>query len=204
MSNWNPILQPPAPTQINQFPDVPLPVQVSQTNLKDQKKVINMGAGMIYTKEFKDQVLTITCQWKKIVSATVTPETPFSQTVSVTTGTSTTDTTTQSFSESLGVGGKLASISASMTETFSHSITLSKSKTVSRDFQIKSTAGSVSAIWWQKVYTYTINGTIIRSIFGSKGVSEPFTTKMEASESTFVSTQYPIDSGMELKGFEEF
>lgn len=166
MSNWKTV-PPPVPTGINNFPSSPPAVQVSQVNLPDQ----TLGSpfeGGIFTdivNKLTNQVLTVTGKWEKVVSCSASPATPFNQTDSVTTGTSTTDTTTKSFSASLGVAGSLLSISESMTESFSHTVTVSESKTISQEFQVTPKEGEISAIWWQMVYTFTITGTSTR-VFG--------------------------------------
>jgi hypothetical protein len=204
MSNWKPVPPPPAPTGINQFPATPPTVQVSQTSLPDQKEgIVKLFIGEIYN-DLTGQILTVTGHWQKVVSFTASPTTPFSQTDSVTTGTSTTDTTTNSFSASLGVAGSLGSISASMTHTFSHSVTLSESKTISQEFQVIPKTGEVSAIWWQLVHTYTITGTSAAVVAGERGPSQAFTKQLVSTAKTFVSSTYPASPGLTTQGFESF
>lgn len=207
MSNWKPVPAPPAPTGINQFPATPTTVQVFQTSLPDQKEVLQKTTafGELYN-DLTGQILTVTGHWQKVVSCTASPTTPFSQTDSVTTGTSTTDTTTNSFSTSLGVAGSLGSISASLTHTISHSITLSESKTISQEFLVTPKTGEVSAIWWLLVHTYTITGTstAIWTANGHRWPSQAFTKKLVSTAKTFVSTTYPASPGLTIQGFESF
>jgi hypothetical protein len=206
MSTWNPVPPPPAPTGINNFPSTPPVVKVSQVNLPDQTVDLHPGLefGPKLVNKLTNQVLTVTGKWEKVVSCTASPETPFNQTDSVTTGTSTTNTTTKSFSDSLGVAESFLSISASMTESFSHSVTVSESKTISQEFQVTPKEGEISAIWWQMVYTYTITGTST-IVFGSQAFpSKSFTKELVNSAKTFVSTIYPASTVITTKGFEEF
>ncbi len=199
---WNKIPAPPAPTGINQFPAAPPIIQVAQTKLPDQKK--QLTDIIIIEQVHCDQILTVTAQWKKVLSCTASPSTPFNQTDSVTTGTSTTDTITKSFSASLGVAASLGSIGASMSETFSHSITMSKSKTISQQFSVTPTKEEISAIWWQLVYTYTIKGKVKLLMEGKASDETPFTTTISNADETFISTVYPNSANLKTSGFEKF
>ncbi len=211
MSNltWNDIPAPPAPTGINQFPPDPSIVQVAQTNLPLQSIKIpdpkeSGTEDYIMENILYDQVLTVTAQWKKVVAATASPSTPFHQTNSVTTGTSTTETITKSFSASLGVKASLVSIGASMSQTFSQSITMSESQTISQEFSVTPKEGEISAIWWQLVYTFTITGKSKTLMGGKEIFKNSFTNTMTNADETFVSTFFPSQAKVETSGFEKF
>lgn len=167
MSNtptWSNIPNPPAPTAVNQFPSFPYPgtphICLENASIPDQKFLIEYASGKewVYGK-FTDLQVTVTAQWVLIVEATATPATPFKHSESYTTGTSATNTDTNTFAVTLGVQNKYVNISATMTEQTSHSVTFTESKTITNTFSLDAPkSGSVSACFMQPQYTYHIVG----------------------------------------------
>ena len=155
------------------------------------------------------QTLIIGARWCKVVSCTASPSTPFSQQDSITTGTSSTKTNTESFSASLGVKADFGSIGASLSRTTSTSITFSEEEEITQTFNVEPKDGQATVIWWQLERKYIIRGisqTIIKSSKNKDhaGPVKAFTTELVKRDKTFVATQYPVQSEMDTKGFEKF
>ncbi len=188
---WTEVPPPPAPTAINDFPATPPRIQVARLELPN--KVITQGPLDLKISRLS-QVLTVYGQWTKLVSGTATVDSPFSQSESYTTGTVTTDSTTKSFSVSLGVSGSLGSIGGSLSESFTHTVSLSESKTVTSTFNISPKSGSVSLIWWQLVHTFEIDFAELFEFGGKKLELQPGHVRLVNRAQEYISTQFPAVS----------
>jgi hypothetical protein len=190
MATWNEPPPPPAPTGINVFPANPEAVVCWKGNIPDQ--IINVD---FFKFGYVDQVLTITGRYIPAVSATVSPDAPFEQQISVTTGVSTTDTDTKQFGASLGVAGSIGSIGLSISETIQHSTTWSQSTTVTNTFKLQSTKGMISGVWWQLVYDYTIDGTLAVWTNGRRdNQGHSFRSQIKKYGDRFIEAQFPAES----------
>ncbi len=202
IANWNDIPPPPSPHGINQFPGISRPFELSSKSIPDQTKIISP---LILEKLIhKNQEIKVFAQWEKVVSCTASPATPFSQSVSITTGTAITDTQTKQYAASMGVSGDMGSISASITETFSHSVTFSTSTTVSDNFSVAPKSGQISVVWWQLTHIFVLTGTEEITLEGKILKSGHYKSIVRNHLKTFVSTSFPKDAGVETKGLEDF
>jgi hypothetical protein len=175
--SWTSVPVPPAPTGINEWPTSPPAVTCWEGALPDE------GNNTITS-----QTLTVTGIYQSVLQATASPSFSINKTITYEKGASFTQETETEFGLSLGIqAADFATIGANLTQTTSYSTTLYASTTTSYDFILQSTSESVSVCVWQLVYTYTINGTINISGFGSS----PFTYVMVDATDTFSSTQYP-------------
>ena len=189
---WPNIPSPPSPTGINQFPNAPSSVVVYNQSIPNQDAIL----------KYTNLNLKIEAQWKLVVSATATPATPFSQSVSVTTGSSSTKTNTQEFSGSFGLISDFFSIGAKVSDTISESVTISVSDTVSEDFGISPKNETVTACWWQLYIKYTITGEY--SIPGIPGTFKPtvFNAVLDNGCPTYISTTYPANPNEIITGLK--
>jgi hypothetical protein len=160
VSTWTDVPNPPSPTGINQFPVNPPPFVCWKGPLPDIKPDLPKWAQdntIIYW--YTDQELTVTGQYVPIVEVTASPSSPYSKELSITTGVSTTIETTKEFSASLGVSNDLLSVGVSINKTVSYSTTWSSETSVTDTFNLAPTETTVSAVWWQLVYYYSVVGT---------------------------------------------
>ncbi len=196
---WTEVPPPPAPTAINDFPATPPRIQVARLELPNEM-VSKEPLGLTISR--LSQVLTVYGQWTKLVSGTATVDSPFSQSESYTTGTVTTDSTTKSFSVSLGVSGSLGSIGGSLSESFTHTVSLSESKTVTSTFNISPKSGSVSLIWWQLVHTFEIDFAELVEFGDKKLELQPGHVRLVNRAQEYISTQFPAvsDAQVEVTG----
>lgn len=200
--NWDNIPSPPNPTGINVFPAEPGSVELSSKDIPDHTFI----KSPILQLRYKNQKIVAIAHWKKIVSCTADPITPFSHTASVTTGTSLTDSASGQFSVSMTVSNDIGSISSSLSETFTRSITFSKSSTTSNTFSVTPKDGQVSVIWWQLVHSYILEGTEEIKFKNKVALSREFKHTIKNYADVFVSTSFPGNASSRLttKGFENF
>jgi hypothetical protein len=200
--DWDTSPQPPNPTGINVFPDEPGPIELSSKDIPDHTLITSP----ILKLRYKNQKIIAIADWKKIVSCTADPITPFSHTASVTTGTSLTDSASVQFSVSMTASNDIGSISAGLSETFTRSITFSKSSTTSNTFSVTPKDGQVSVIWWQLVHSYILVGTEEIMFKNEVALSKEFKHTIENYADVFVSTSFPGNANNRLttKGFENF
>lgn len=153
MSTWTAITPPPKPTALNIFPDAPAKQQVLSVSLPDQ---ITLNHGL-----FASLTLTVQAQWQKILEGTSQPASAFQQSQSVTMGTSVSDSDTSKFSAGLGCKDDLFSVSASLSTSVEKKVSFSTSVTEEITFNISNSSVPVSAVWWQLVYYYELNGEVL-------------------------------------------
>jgi len=104
--------------------------------------------------------------WSQLDSCALQPGTSFSRTNSITTGVSTTDS--QSLSYQLGVG--LDGLSASLSETFEHSVTVSSETTTTKAWNIDPPTKPLQFVLWQlmeEIVALTPSGQIVTWPSGS-------------------------------------
>lgn len=177
---WPNIALPPSPSGINQFPDNPLPVEVFNRSIPDKFEKV----------KFENLNLKIEAQWEPVFSATAGPETPFSESVTVKTGASSTQKNTQQFSGSLGVTD-FVNIGAALTETIGESVTISVSESISKKWGLYPKKISKTECMWQLCIKYTITGDWTLDVPFMPPVKESFTAILENRESKYVPTTYP-------------
>ncbi|WP_299677277.1 hypothetical protein [uncultured Dokdonia sp.] len=202
-TNWNKIPPPPRPNGINQFPGISEPFELSLKSIPDQTENDPKYLDLMQITR-KNQEIRVLAQWQKVVSCSASPATPFSQLVSVTNGTAITNSQTQQYSASMGVSGDMGSISASITETFSHSVTFSTATTVSDTFSVTPKSGEVSIVWWQLVHIFILTGTEELTMKGQVIKSGHYKSIVSNHLKTFVATSFPKNAEVETKGLEDF
>ncbi|WP_417449161.1 hypothetical protein [Kordiimonas sp.] len=182
MSNWTPLTPPPAPSGISIFPDTPEKQTLCSYGLLDK---LSFTYGFLV-----GLTVTVNAQWLKIVEGTSQPSSPFSQSVSVTRGTSTTNTDTHKFSASLGVADSLFSVGASISESISNTVTFSESVTDSITFTISNDTAPVSAVWWQLQYSFDLSGGIAGNWPKSWAPTAPFTSTISVLHREYASSEW--------------
>ncbi len=193
--SWIDIPLPPAPAGLQDFPLNPEAHIVATKPLPDREVFLTFKImGIEYNLKLftrVNQSISVIGYYTKIVQAIVTPEMPFRQTMTVTKGTS----RTESFSAALEVsmGGTIKGIlnlGAKVSTTFGKSITFSEAVTESHQFELSSKSGSLNGIWWQAVYEYHLNGYEVWEEESGQQ-SRPFSEVLYDSAPIFVARQYP-------------
>ena len=206
---WVDLPDPPAPTGINQFPVAPEAKVVGKQTLPNKKIEFRESDGLKLGEiELYDQVISITGKWNRIVCVTATPDTPFEDSIVVTTGTSNTESFETSLSISAGVDILgMASLETTLSTTFGQSFTFFYEKAEGQVFKVTPTTQKISACWWQGIFDFTLS----RKARISYSVGEIFDLVFEAylnyfnipqtfknQDKIFVSTQYPPYEGSSL------
>ncbi|HEY9803680.1 MAG TPA: hypothetical protein V6D25_25280 [Leptolyngbyaceae cyanobacterium] len=209
--SWTNIPGPPPPTGINQFPLPPQPQLVSRQPLEDRVLVENRYQGqIIYQEVLENQCLAVIGTYHNFLNATATPNTPFSREISVAIGASQTSSFEVSFGLSLGISiGSIADLSASLTTTLGHSITLHTETKITDTFSITPAQNTdVSVSWWQATYAYRLEAQRVIRSFGDIIGREPFSDTFQDNANTFIATQYPAattsDSPLFIAKFGDF
>ncbi|MEM0988679.1 MAG: hypothetical protein AAGK00_07340 [Pseudomonadota bacterium] len=167
LPKWIDLPSPPAPTKINEFPAQPEQSVVgSQMIAKclppDAGKRSADTASEISAKPWFYFVvhsrLDVHGVYSAVVQGTATVDAPFSQAVSVTTGSSETTSFSEGWKVTVEADAEVAKISEELSATFDHSQTISRSETITDTFEITPTSQTpeVTAVWWQAAYTYTL------------------------------------------------
>jgi len=205
---WIKLPLPPAPKGDYDFPVSPTYQIVGREQLPDitfPSKV--RGMEIVHS----NRTLTIEGRWERIVEGIATPNAPFKQTQSTTTGSSKTTSYELGYSITASVNILFASVESTISANFGQSFTFSEEKTVSQEFTFQSPKGIVTLCWWQGDFncTYRYNATL-----KSNDVSPPYsssemaelvsviagvgqfhgkqqTEKFSNRGKTFMSTQYP-------------
>lgn len=147
-----PILPPPSPTNIDKFPSEPAPQKLTSTTLP---VTLSFTYGVLV-----DLSIVMNARWVKLLEGTSQPIAPFCLSVSYTKGTETSTTDTHKFSASLGVADNILSVGASLSETFSKTISFTESETIETKFYIQNDTTPVSAVWWQLQLEFLLSGGI--------------------------------------------
>lgn len=155
-SPYYPLSFPPSPTGLNHFPDDP----ASYTHtwpLENKTGQPNSSEGWYGTVNMAGQALTnrsltMTSAWEKIFSQTIHPDEKGTHTVTVSSGTTITDTN----GTTIGAGVEYKGISAEFSHTTSHSVEFSKSRSTTEAIEVSTTSGPVTVIRWQQVNTWML------------------------------------------------
>jgi hypothetical protein len=182
MSNWTAIKAPPAPSGVSIFPAPPARQALYSYDPPDR---VSWTFGFMV-----DLTVTVYAQWVKLVEGTSQPSSPFSQSVSVTRGTSTSQTDTRKFSSGLGVADDLLSISASISESVSTTVSFSESVTDTVTFNIAAAKAAVSAVWWQLQYSFELTGGIAGNWPKSKAPTSTFSSTITLLHREYASSEW--------------
>jgi hypothetical protein len=138
--------------------------------------------------------IRVTAQWLKLFAVCCGPNTPFSKSITVTSGTTSSETSTASFATSLGVSSKLGSISAKLSEITSQTIKFTKSTTIETDFSVTPATEQTTVVWWQPIYTYHLQGVEIYHPNGNSPKVVPINSTIVHYHEEYVSIQFPKSS----------
>lgn len=144
-----------------------------------------------------DPVVNVTAVWKKIFAVSCSPNTPFSKSFSVTSGTSSSQTTTDTFSVCLGVKSKLLDIGAKLSSITSQTISFKESVTEKKAFKVTPTAGQSSVIWWQPVYNFHLTGHEFWTSGGFVKSAKLIDSVITHYEKEFICRTYPKGTEVE-------
>lgn len=202
---WVKLPDPPSPIGINHFPASPVARIVGAETLPDV--TLDSVYGVVQEVHY-NRYISIDGKWDLIVQGTATSNTPFQQTVSVTTGTSTTASFELSYSVTASASILFATLETSWSATFGMGFSWSEEKTISQQLGITSNQGAVSVCWWQGVYdsTYSYNvryvpkpgvsnnfvGIGIAQVLNAQEGGARKTVKFKNKGNTFIPTQYPV------------
>ncbi|WP_417449160.1 hypothetical protein [Kordiimonas sp.] len=186
---------PPGISALYDFPDTPLITQVAYIPIPPQTTTPPYMTGM---------QITVTAQWLKLLAVSCSPSTPFSKSITVTKGTSSSTTTTESFSASLGVAGKLGSISAKLSDMTSQTITFTKSETIETTFAVNPKKHQTAVVWWQPVYTYHLRGVQIYHPGSSFPKTVPINATIVHYHQEYVGVQFPETSSVSSSKIASF
>lgn len=155
-SPYWPLNMPPWPTGLDIIPPDPLPfnhtwelpnVTGKPGTHESWSGTVNF-AGMAITK----RSLTLNSVWERVFSQTIWPHETGTHAVTISSGTTVTDTKGQT----VAAGAEFKGISAEFSQTTTHSVSFSKSKSVTDTIAITGSTEPVTIIKWQQVNTWTL------------------------------------------------
>jgi len=147
---------PPAPTSIDEQASAPAAVTFGTWALPDWTLPIPMP-GVSYV--FVNNTVTVSAQWKPVVSVSVSESTSYSHSVSVTTGTEVTNSESVTVDASAGFD-YVVSLGASISKTIGYSVTVTEAQTTQDTFSTNGNGQPLNLFVWQAVYTYTVSSVM--------------------------------------------
>jgi hypothetical protein len=219
MQDWTELPSPPSPTGINKFPLEESDVILFRKHLPNSALICSEHQhfpGLIeshlralfpyYIRYYlyHDMTLTVLGRWKQIARGTASQDSSYTHTIAVTVGTTTTDSVNVTFATTLGVECAPVKIEERLSTTVGRSVAFNSSATITNTFMLApKSEGYVSAVWWQKLVTYRIEGTFAHKIRpGFHLFSElefecstsPFASEIIDRKNEFVETKFSANS----------
>lgn len=159
----------------------PTPVQivsqVDQQLVFTEPVTLDVALGKSPANELVSGTVTFQCYWDTIYNA-VAQDTQISESVTYTTGVTTTDSDTTTFAMTFGVEGNLfegikAALSATFTQSETHSVAISKSRSITQSYT--ALPGTTLQVWQlhaEYVAEFEKDGTSYRYVLSVAGSAQ--------------------------------